>query len=214
MQNLTLRIIVAFTFAIGAVVFCVMAIKRYERFFFTDYQGNAKARFKDNLVGNTLLGLGVGCLVSAFFVYQEGELSWGLLQLVLLFGGLAIMIGIAGLYWRSYEANRLWAGLLPIVREQYGYAQSEAAKQPQIDPAKLKLSRRSILTGLSLALLVFFGVFFLISMSSQSGSLMSSLHLKLLVSSGLALSAFATFTSKALARRVQKLRDGEVLDDD
>ena len=214
MQDLTLRIIVTFPFAVGAMVFCVMAIKRYERFFFTDYQGNSKARFKDNLVANTLLGVGVGCLVSAFFEYQEGELSWGLLQVALLFGGLAIVIGVPGLYWRSYEANSLWGGLLPIVREQYGYAQSEAAKQPQIDPSKLKLPRRSILTGLSLALLVFFGVFFIISMLSQSGSLISSLLIKLLVSGGLALSTFITFASTALAHRVQKLRDGELLDDD
>src|SRR6266545_3139548 len=113
MQDLTLRIILAFPFAIGAVVFCVMSIQRYRRFFFTDYQGNSKARFKDNLVANTLLGLGVGCFVSALFVYQEGELSWGLLQVALLFGGLALVIGIPGLYWRSYEANRLWGGLLP-----------------------------------------------------------------------------------------------------
>jgi hypothetical protein len=63
LQNLLFRIILALPFGIGAIVFCTIAVKRFGRFFIMDYQGNSKARFKDNLAGNVFLGVGIGCLI-------------------------------------------------------------------------------------------------------------------------------------------------------
>src|SRR3990172_11507096 len=120
LQTLLPRIIIAFPLGIGAVAFFVVGMKRFSRFFMMDYQGNSKERFKDNLVGNVFMGLGVGCLISAIFAFQEGLLSWSLLPLSLCFGTFVIPIGVLGAYWRSYMTNKLWGGFMPIVREKYG----------------------------------------------------------------------------------------------
>jgi len=214
LQDLLLRIMIAFPLGIGAVIFCVVGIKRFERFFFMDYQGNSKERFKDNFVGNLFIGLGVGCLLSAVFAYQEGTLSWSLLPVALCFGGSVIPIGVLGAYWRSYQANKLWGGFMPIVREKYGYAQPEAGKQHKIDPSKIKIPRRTMLTAFLLALLVFFGMYFLLSIIGWNGSVLSGLLFRLFVSGLLAFGIFMTIASASLSRRIQKMRDGEPLDDD
>lgn len=92
LQNLLPRIILALPFRIGAIVFCTLGVKRTGRFFLMDYQGNSKERFKDNLVGNVFNGLGVGCLLAAYFAFQEGQLTGGLLPLSLCFGGLIFLL--------------------------------------------------------------------------------------------------------------------------
>jgi len=214
LQNLLARIIIAFPFGIGAVVFCIIGVKRIGRFFIMDYQGNSKERFKDNLVGNVFMGLGVGCLLSAFFAYQAGELSWSLVPLSLCFGGLTIPIGVLGAYWRSYQANKLWGGFKPIVREKYAYTQSEAPIQKKIDRSKVKIPRRTMITAFLLALLVFFGMYFLLSTVRWNGGVMSGLLFRLFVSGLTALGIFMTIVSTSLSRRIQKLRDGEPLDND
>jgi hypothetical protein len=213
-QYLLSRIIITLPFAIGAIVFCTLAVKRYGHFFFIDYQGNAKARFKDNFVGNVFMGLGVGCLVSAFFAYQEGELNWSLLPLALCFGGLTIPIGILGAYWRSYQANKLWGGFLPIVREKYGYAQPQTVTQHKIDPSKVPIPRRTMIAAFLLALLAFFGMYFLLSTMGWNASEWPGLLFRLFVSGLLALGIFMTIASASLSRRIQRIRDGEPLDDD
>ena len=214
LQNLLPRIIIALPFGIGAIVFCTIAVKRFGRFFIMDYQGNSRARFKDNLVGNVFMGLGVGCLLSAIFAYQEGELSWSLLPLALCFGGLIIPIGILGAYWRSYQANKLWGGFMPIVREKYGYAQPEPIKHHKIDPSRIKIPRRTIITAFLLAFLVFFGLYFLLSTIGWNGSVLSGLIFRLFVSGLAAFGVFMTIASASLSRRIQRMRDGEPLDDD
>ena len=214
LQNLLLRIIIAFPFGVGAVIFCTIGVKRVGRFFFMDYQGNSKERFKDNLVGNVFNGLGVGCLLSAFFAFQEGQWSWGLLPLSLCFGGLIIPIGVLGAYWRSYQANKLWDGFLPIVREKYGYAQPETTKQHRIDPSKVKLPRRTMITAFLIGLLVFFGMYFLLSTIGWNASEWTGLLFRLFVSGLLALGIFMTIASASLSRRIQRMRDGEPIDDD
>src|SRR5687767_9340065 len=140
LQNLLTSIILALPFGIGAAEFCTIAVKRFGRFFIMDYQGNSKARFKDNLAGNVFMGLGIGCLISAFFVYQEGKLAWNLLPLLLCFGGFIIPIGILGNYWRSYQMHKLWGGFMPFVQAQSGYPQKNP--QNKIDPSKVKIPRR------------------------------------------------------------------------
>jgi predicted membrane chloride channel (bestrophin family) len=213
-QDLLLRIVIALPFGVGAVTFCVFGIKRFERFFFMDYQGNSNERFKDNLIGNLFIGLGVGCLLAAVFAYQEGKLSWSLLPLALCFGGLVIPVGVLGAYGRSYQANKLWGGLMPIVREKYGYAQPETANQHKIDPSKIKIPRRTMLTAFLLALLVFFGMYFLLAIIGWNGSVLSGILFRLFVSGLLAFGIFMTIGSASLSRRIQKMREGEPLDDE
>jgi len=212
-QDLLSRIIVASPFGIGAIVFSIIGIKRHGRFFIMDYQGNSKERFKDNLVGNIFLGLGVGCLVSASFAYQEGTLTWSLLPIALFFSVLTIPIGVLGAYWSSYQTNKLWGGFMPIAREKYGYAQPEATKQHQIDPSKIKIPRRTMLTAFLVALLIFFGMYFLLSMIGWNGSEFTGFIFRLFVSGFLALGIFMTIASASLSRRIQRMRDGEPLDD-
>lgn len=212
LQNFLSRIILALPFGIGAVVFCTMTVKRFGRFFIMDYQGNSKERFKDNLIGNVFMGLGMGCLISAFFAYQEDELTWNSLLLLFCLGGFVIPIGILGSYWRSYQMNKLWGGFMPLVREQYGYPQQ--ATQHKIDPSKIKIPRRTMLTAFLLALLAFFGMYFLLSRIGWNGSEVSGLFFRLFTSGLLALRIFMTIGSASLSRRIQKMREEEPLDDD
>jgi hypothetical protein len=214
LQNLLPRIIIAFPFVIGAISFFIIGTKRFGRFFMLDYQGNSKERFKDNLVGNVFIALGVGCLLAAIFSFQEGELSWSLLPLSLCFGVFILPIGILGAYWGSYMTNKLWGGFMPIVREKYGYAQPKPGKRPKIDPSKVKIPRRTTITAFLIALLVFFGLYFLLYKIGWNGSVLSGLIFRLFVSSLTAFGIFMTIASASLSRRIQKLRDGEPLDDD
>jgi len=214
LQSLLPRIILAFPFGIGAVICFMNTLKCFQRFFFMDYQGNSKERFKDNLVGNVFIALGAACLLLAAFAFQEGKLSWSMIPLSLCFGALIIPIGVLGAYWRSYSANKLWGGFLPIVREKYGYAQIEPTKQQKINPSEIRLPRRIKITAFLVALLVFFGLYFLLSRSGWNGSEWSGLIFRLFVSGLAAIGIFITIASAALSRRIQKLRDGKPLEDD
>ena len=123
-----------------------------------------------------------------------------------------IPIGVLGAYWRSYLANKLWGGFMPIDREQYGYTQPHPAKEQKIDPSKIRLPRRVIITALSLALLVFFGLYLLLSRIGWNGSVWSGLIFRWFISGLTAFGIFMVITSAALSRRIQKLRNGEPLD--
>lgn len=213
-QDLLLRTIIVLPFGIGTLVFFFLGIKRFSRFFIMDYQGNSKERFKDNLVGNVFMGLGIGCLMAGIFAFQEGELSWDLLSVSLCFGSFIIPIGILGAYWRSYTSQKLWGGFMPIVRETYGYAQPEPAKQNKIDPSKLKIPRRTMITALSIALIVFFSLHFLLYLWGWNGSVISGIIFRLFVSGLTAFGIFMTIVSATLSRSIQRIRDGEPLDDD
>ena len=214
LQNLLPRIIIAFPFGIGAIVFCTIAVKRLGRFFIMDYQGNSKERFKDNLVANICMGLGVGCLISAFIAFQAGELSSSLIPLALCFGGLIIPIGIVGAYWRSYQMNNLWGGFMPFIREQYGYPQPPQTPQHKIDLSKIKMPRRTMFTAFLIALLAFFGMYALLDTIGWNGSILTGLLFRLFVSGLLAFGIFMTIGSASLSRRIQRMRDGEPLDND
>ncbi len=206
---------IAFPFGVGAAVLFVKTLKHFERFFFMDYQGNSKERFKDNLVGNVFIALGAGCLLLAAFAFQDGKLSWSVIVSSFCIGALVIPIGVLGAYWRSYSANKLWGGFLPIVREQHGYALSEPTKQQKIiDPSGIRLPRRIKITAISIALLVFFGLYFWLGRTGWNGSVWSGLIFRLFVSGLAAIGIFITIASAALSRRIQKLRDGEPLEDD
>jgi MFS family permease len=215
LQTLLHRIIITFPFGIGTVAFFVIGLKLFSRFFTMDYQGNSKERIKYNLIGNVFMGLGAGCLIAAIFAFQLGALSWGLIPLSLCFGAFIIPIGVLGAHWHFYMTNKLWGGFMPIVREKYGYAQQEeSTKQNKIDPSKIKIPRSMTITAFLIALLVFFGMYFLLAMIGWNGSPLLGLMFKLFVSGLMAFGIFMTIASAALSRRIQKLRNGEPLDDD
>ncbi len=217
-QTLLPRIIVAFPIGIGAIAFFAISMKRIERFFMIDYQGNSKERFKDNLIGNVFIALSMGCLISVFFVFLAGTLSWGLILYSLIFGAFVgafiLPIGVLGAYWRSYMSNKLWGGFMPIAREYYGYAQPEPAKINKIDPSKIKIPRRTIISAFLIALLVFFGLYYFLSTIGWNGSPLSGFMFRSFISGLFAFGIFMTIISVALSRRIQKLRNGEPLDDD
>jgi hypothetical protein len=54
----------------------------------------------------------------------------------------------------------------------------------------------------------------LLSMIGWNGSILSGLLFRLFVSGLLAFGIFMTIGSAALSRRIQRMRDGELLDDD
>lgn len=103
---------------------------------------------------------------------------------------------------------------MPMVREKYGYAQPQSATQNKIDPSKLKISRRTMVTAFLIALLVFSGMYFVLFKIGWNGSVLSGLLFRLFVSGLLAFGIFMTIISTTLSRRLQNLRDGEPLDDD
>jgi hypothetical protein len=120
LKDLLLRSMIAFPFGVAVVILWVVGIKRFERFFFMDYQGDSKARFKDNVIGHLFIGLGIGCLLPAFFVFQEDKLSWSFLSILpvsLCLVGIIVPIGVLGAYWRSYQVNKLWAAYANCSRE-------------------------------------------------------------------------------------------------
>ena len=100
-----------------------------------------------------------------------------------------------------------------LVRK-YGFAQPEPTKQNKIDLSKIKIARRTAITAFLIALFVFFALYFLLYTIGWNGSAVSGLIFRLFVSGLTAFGIFMTITSASLSRRIQKLRDGEVLDDD
>jgi len=214
LQNLLSGIIISFAFGIGAVIFFILAVKRIGRFFMMDYQGNSKERFKDNLLGNIYMALGIACILPAFFSFQYGNLKWDILSVSLCFGAIILPIGILGAYWRSYTMNKLWGGFMPLVREQYGYAQPQSSVERKIDMSKIKLSRRTTITAALVALLGAVSIYFVLYISGWNGSPLSGIIFRIFVSGLLALGIFMRIGSVALSRKIQKLRDGEVLDED
>lgn len=187
--------------------------KHFSRFFIMDYQGNSKERFKNIFTGNIFMGLGISCLLSAIFVFQEGGLSWWLIPLSLCIGAFVIPIGILGAYWESFMASKLWGGFMPTVREKYGYAQAEIAKQNKIEPFEIKIPRRATITAILIALLVFFGFYVLLALIGWNGSPRWGLIFRLFASGLMAFGIYMTIISAAVSRRIQKLRGGKPLDD-
>lgn len=213
-KDLLPNLIIAFPLVASAVVLFILGQKRMNRFFFFDYQGNSKERFKDNLISSIFHALVVACVVPVILLLSGEKINWGILPISLCLGALAIPIGILGAYWRSYQTNKLWGGFMPLVRAKYGYTNPQSIKQNKIDPSKIKLPRRiGIIAGL-VAILVFCGTFVIFYQFFWKGSEISGIFIGVVLSAITGFGVFMTIVTAVLSQRIQKLRDGEILDDE
>jgi hypothetical protein len=101
-----------------------------------------------------------------------------------------------------------------MAREAAGYAPPGAINQYKIDSSKLRLPPRTIVTALLIAILAFFGTYSVLLTIQWNGSALSGLIFRLFASGLLALGIFVTITTASLSRRIQRMKDGEPLDDD
>jgi hypothetical protein len=212
------RIIISIPFGIGTIFLFVKGLKLSNRFFFRDYRGNSKERFRENLLSSLYIGLGIACLMVAFmgFLYgaQNIKAVLGIIPFALCMGAFLVPVSILGGYWRSYQMNKLWGGFLPTVRAYYGYAQNESTTQKKIDASKIKVPRRITISAAAIALWVFFGMLYFLSKVEWNGPVWVGILVLLLFSGLSSFSVFLMIVSTSLSRRIQKLRDGEPLDDD
>ncbi len=207
LQNILSKIIIAFPFGIGAVVFIIFGIKRFERFFLMNYQENPKEKFKDNLIGNLYIALFAVCFIPLVSLFVEDKFVWGILPVSLWLGILILPIGIVGAYWQSYMRNKLWGGFIPTVRENYGYAQPESTIQRTIDISKIKIPRSTMLIAFSVALLFFLGFNLLLYLLGLDFSGLSGIFYRWVIPGGMAYGIFVLITTAAMSRRIQKLKD-------
>lgn len=216
--NFLFRMVFAIPFGIGAVFFFIKGIKRFDRFLFQDYFGSSKERFKDNLISNLYICLGAACIIiTVMWIQIDVQNIKPLLLIIptgLCVGAFVLPISVLGAYWRSYQMNKLWGGFMPTIRANHGYAQPESAKQQKIDPVKIKVPRRVTITAAATALLIFFGMLFLLSKVQWNGPAWVGILFPVLFSGLMAFSVFMIIISTSLSRRIQKLRNGDLLDDD
>lgn len=217
--DLFIRALFAIPFGLGAIILCIKGGKDYSRFLYKDYQGNSKERFKDNLYSNLYMGLGMSCLLIAIMGFQIGisdiKALLGILPVALCMGAFIIPIGILGAYWRSYQLNTLWGGFMPSIRVRYGYAPPELPTQQKVNLSNVKLPPRVTITAAAVALLVFIGVIviYFLSHAKWNGPAWVGILVLILFASLSSFGVFMTIISASLSRRIQKMKNGETLDD-
>jgi hypothetical protein len=214
LQTLLPMFITAFPFGIGVLVLGILYYKRSKRFFFKKYQGNSMARFMDILIGNVFFGLALGCLITVMFIFQESEFIWQNVPYYFLVGAFIIPIGIVGAYWRSFITNKMWGGFMPMARAMHGQSQVQSAQQIQIDSTKVKLPRRTRITAIVIALIVFTGMYLLLSSISWNINQAARVIIKLLMSGLLAFGTYMLIVTTSISRRIQRLKEGETIDDE
>jgi hypothetical protein len=212
-QELLPGLTIAFPFGIGTIAFFLLGFKRLSHLASIEQHGNSKERFKDTLVSNIYFASGSICLLLGISLFQMKEIKWGILPLLLCFGIAFIPIGVIGTYWRSYLTKKVFGGFMPVVRVNYGVGQPYPAEQRKIDPAKLKIPRRTTITAALVALFVSSAVYFVLYIIGWNGS-PSFEAFKLFMSGTMGVGIFMTILIAAVSRRLQKLRNGETLDDD
>lgn len=218
MSDLLQRLVISIPFGIGAIFLFIKGVKLSNRFFFRDYQGNSKERFRENLLSSMYIGLGCACLMVAIFGFLSGaqdiNLVLAIIPVALCSGVFLIPISILGGYWRSYQMNKLWGGFLPTIRSSFGYTQNESQTQKKIDISKIKVPRRITISAAAIALLVFFGTLYLLSKVEWNGPVWAGVLMLFLYSGLSAFVVFMMIVSTSVSRRIQMLQDGEPLDDD
>jgi hypothetical protein len=212
------RLIAVILLVIGMLFLFLKGNEYLQRFFLMDYQGNSIAKFKDSLIGSVLISSAIFCILLVLIMILTENFSWdmffGSLPVFLCLAMLIIPISIASSYWRSYSTTKLWGGFLPIVRERQGYAQPELADKIKIDPARIKIPRKTLITAFIIAVFIFAGIFILFGFVEWSINVWLGIIIRIFVSGLTAFGIFMLIVSSSLSRRVQKLRDGETIDDE
>jgi len=212
------KLMIVILLGIGGIFLIVKGIKGYARFFYSDYEGHPKERFKENLRSNFYVCCGSGCLLGllmGFLIPDAGiKEIVRLLPFTFCISAFVFPIAVLGSYWQSYVTNKMWGGFMPTLREKYGYAQPVDHKEHKIDPSKVKVSRKTTIIALAFALVVFFGIVFILSKVQWNGPVWIGILVLILMSGIAAFGVFMTIISTALSRKIQKLRDEDPFVDD
>lgn len=216
LELLITQILTAAPFGLGAIIFFYLGIKRIQHFLLFDYQGNKNQQFKDNLTANIFFGAGGACIISAFAAVSSGSirLTLAFLPLSICSGIFVIPIGIAGSYWQSYSSEKLFGGMTPYVRKQYGYANPVPMKPKSTPAAKLKLPQRVIIKAGLFSLLLFFGLNIFLYLVGYSSDPVPAFLLRGFLTALFSFGVFITILIKATSDRLKKLNNGERLDED
>ena len=212
------KLLIAILLGIGGVFSFVKGIIGYSRYFYNDYEGHPKERFKENLRSNFYVCCGMGCFLGLMVGFQIRDAGIKeivrLLPFTFCISAFVFPIAVLGSYWQSYVTNKMWGGFMPTLREKYGYAQPITNKEPKIDPSKVKVSRKTTIIALTVGLVVFFGMMFISSKVEWNGPVWLGIAILILIPGIAAFGVFMTIISTALSRKIQKLRDDDPFDDD
>lgn len=163
------------------------------------------------------MGFGISCLIAGVLLFLTGinniQSLLAIIPVSICMGALIIPIGVLGAYWRSYQTNWLWGGFLPTVRTWYGYAQPESEKPKKIDPTKVRVPRRVTISAAVVSMAVFLGMMLLLHKTGWNGPAWTGFLIMFIFSGLLSFSVYMTIVSSALSRRIQKLQNGEPIDD-
>lgn len=198
-------IIVALPFALVALVCLTIGFRYITRFFGLPYLGTTRDRFKDIFFGTLFFSLGATSLIPLFFLVASKTFSWSFILISLCLAALLLPIGILGAYWQSYLANKLWGGLPQAGGPPVSTKQAAAARS--IDPARLKVPRRTFSIAALAAVISFFGLFMLLASIPWNGSQWVRWTFVTLGSGFFAFSVLMTIYSAAFSRRIKKIWD-------
>lgn len=208
-----INLVVALPFVASGVLLCAKGIKLMNRFFYNDYRGNSREKFKDSLTGNITFSLGLTLLLTSVATVT-GVFGLWILPLSGCFTAFFLPIAVVGGYWQKFLAEKLWGGFIPTVRTMYGYDEQDSPPQRNVDFSKVKVPRRVIVTAAAIALFVFGSIFYLLNQTHWNIPFLVGILIQVVMSALVAFGTFMIIVSSDLSRRVQKLRMGEPLDDE
>lgn len=218
LQDVLFKLVIGVPFGLGGVFLLIKGLKKANQFFFFDYQGNIKARFRDNLKSNLYLASGSVCLLMVIFAVsasvREAATVVAFLPIALCLGAFIIPIGVAGLYWRSYWTEKMYGGFMPTVRVAKGYDQPGVGSQPKMDLSKVKVPRKVIVSAATIALVIFLGLILLASNAQWNGPSWLGILLLFLLPGLFSFGIFMAITSTSLSRRIERMRNGELVDEE
>ena len=108
----------------------------------------------------------------------------------------------------------MWGGFLPTIRAIQGYDKPETINPQQVDLSKVKLPKRVIFSAAAVALVVFFGLILLFSGQKWNGPTWLGILLLISMPGLFSFGVFMTITTTSLSRRIERMRNGEVVDEE
>lgn len=217
-QNLLLWLVLGVPLGIGGVLLFVKGMKKTNRFFYHDYGESKSEQFKDVLLSSVYLFCGVCCLAVVGLAFIVGAEDVGrylfFIPAFILFGAFVIPVSILGSYWQLYLTKKMWGGFLPTIRAIQGYDQPETNNPQQVDLSKVKLPKRVIHSAVAIALVVFFGLILLVSNAQWDGPSWLGILLLILLPGLFSFGIFMAITTTSLSRRIERMRNGELVDEE
>jgi hypothetical protein len=199
----------AILFGLIALLLFGLGLKKSQRFFFKDYQGNQKERFKDNFVSSLCLSAGVGSLMIVVSSISTSKSVLPLLPCALGMSIIILPIGILGSYWQSYSTNKLFGGVMPLVRQRYGFAPTDQDKPP-IGRSTLKLSQKTMALAAIAGVLSFCAIYVGMSLLMRwNGSQPAWLLFRLGLGALGGFSVFMLVLATNLSRNIQRERENQ-----